>query len=191
MSSQSRSVSRSGAEIRVVDAGPEHLATITVIYNEAVRNTTAVWNSQVVTQEERRAWWQDHQRSGYPVLVAVSPGPDGEQVLGYASLSGWRASFTGYRLTAEDSIYVAAEHRGRGAGRALATALIERARSLGLHVIVAAIEAGNTASIRLHRSLGFERVALMRQVGVKFGSWLDLALMQLTLDSRSLPPGRS
>ncbi len=171
--------------IRIVDAGGEHLERITEIYNDAVLHTTAIWNGQIVTIADRRAWLHDHQRSGYPVLVALD-GSGG--VLGYASLSGWRAAFDGYRLTAEDSVYVHSGQRGRGTGRALLAALVDRARDANLHVIVSAIEAGNTPSIALHRSLGFEQVCLMRQVGVKFGSWLDLVLMQLTLDDEPHPP---
>lgn len=190
MSSDLKPGARGSADIRIVDAAAEHLGTITDIYNDAVRHTTAVWSSQVVTVAERLSWLRDHRRAGHPVLVAQScSGPEAGEVLGYACLSGWRTAFDGYRFTAEDSVYVRADRRGRGCGRALAAALIDRAGQSGLHVIVAAIEAGNLPSIALHRGLGFQQTGAMPQVGVKFGRWLDLVLMQLILDDAP-PPAR-
>lgn len=90
----------------------------------------------------------------------------------------------------EHSVYVRADQRGRGVGIALMTALIGRARAIGKHVMVAGVEADNAASIRLHEKLGFERVGRLPQVGAKFGRWLDLAFLQLTLDARA-DPGES
>lgn len=168
-------------EIR--DAASADVAGITAIYNDAVENTTAIWNATRVDVANREAWLADRERAGYPVLVAV----DGDgAVLGYASFGDWRA-WEGYRHTVEHSVYVRADQRGKGIGKALMLALIERARSLGKHVMVAGIEAGNAGSIALHEKLGFEAVGLLKQVGMKFGSWLDLAFLQLTLDERATP----
>ncbi len=116
-------------------------------------------------------------------MVAVS---DDDKVLGYASFGDWRA-WDGYRHTVEHSVYVRSDQRGAGIGKALMEALIGRARDIGKHVMVAGIEAGNTGSIRLHEKLGFEQAGLLRQVGTKFGRWLDLAFLQLTLDKRADP----
>ena len=172
--------------MHIRDAGQGDITGITAIYNDAVARSTAIWNETTVDAANRLAWLADRQRTGYPVLVAVDP--DGE-VLGYASFGDWRA-FDGYRHTVEHSVYVRADRRGHGIGRALLVALIERARGIGKHVMVAGIEAGNLPSIRLHESLGFEAVGLLRQVGAKFGTWLDLAFLQLTLDDRPVPPPR-
>ena len=109
-----------------------------------------------------------------------------DDVLGYASFGPWRPH-DGYRHTAEHSVYVRGDQRGRGLGEALLRALITRAQSAGIHVIVGAIEAGNTGSIRLHEKLGFAHIGTMPRVGMKFGRWLDLALLQLTLDDRPNP----
>lgn len=111
---------------------------------------------------------------------------EGAKVVGYASYGPFRA-FDGYRGTVEHSVYVRTDLRGGGRGRALLSALILRARAQGLHVMVAAIEAENNASIILHQRLGFAAVGLMPQVGQKFGRWLDLLLMQLRLDDRPQP----
>ncbi|NHF74067.1 GNAT family N-acetyltransferase [Paracoccus xiamenensis] len=167
-------------EIR--DAEDRDLPEIMAIYNDAVAHTTAIWNDTPVDLANRATWLADRRRAGYPVLVAARDGA----VLGYASFGDWRA-FDGYRHTVEHSVYVRADLRGGGIGCALMEALIARARDLGKHVMVAGIEAGNTGSIRLHEKLGFTQTGLLPQVGVKFGSWLDLAFLQLRLDDRPAP----
>lgn len=167
-------------EIR--DATAADAAGIAAIYNDAVENTTAIWNEIRVDAANRAAWIETRQAAGYPVLVAA----EGDAVLGYASFGDFRA-FDGYRGTVEHSVYVRGDARGGGLGRKLLAALVPRARGIGKHVMVAAIEAGNAPSIRLHESLGFVPVGTMPQVGQKFGRWLDLALLQLTLDGREAP----
>ena len=166
------------------DALPTDLPAIREIYNDAVLNTTAIWNEQLVDLGNRQAWLSARQSQGYPVLVIV----DGEQnVLGYASFGDWRP-FDGYRHTVEHSVYVRRDQRGNGLGPLLMSALIERARACGKHVMVAAIESGNAASIRLHERAGFVTTGQMPQVGIKFGRWLDLTFMQLVLNPGALPP---
>ena len=160
------------------DALPADVAALREIYNDAVAHTTAIWNETMVDETNRLAWLQDRLGRGYPVLVATDAQ---DRVLGYASFGDWRA-FEGFRHTVEHSVYVHRDARGSGIGRQLLQALIGRARSLGKHVMVAAIEAGNTASIGLHEQLGFVCTGRMPQVGTKFGRWLDLVFMQLQLD---------
>ncbi|WBU65069.1 GNAT family N-acetyltransferase [Paracoccus aerodenitrificans] len=169
--------------MQIRDATEDDIRAILSIYNDAVINSTATWNETPVDAANRRAWLADRQQSGYPVLVAVSSEGD---VLGYASFGDWRA-FDGYRHTVEHSVYVAKDGRGAGLGGALMRELIARARGMGKHVMVAGIEAGNIASIRLHERLGFQHVGLLPQVGAKFGRWLDLAFLQLALDDRQQP----
>ncbi|MBA85088.1 GNAT family N-acetyltransferase [Thalassobius sp. S69A] len=162
-------------------ATPADAPAIAAIYNHAVTHTTAIWNDATVDSANRTAWIQARQNAGMPVLVWDRGG-----VCGYASYGPWRA-FDGYRLTVEHSVYVAPQAQGGGIGRALMQALIARARADGLHVMVAGIEAQNTASIALHERLGFAQTGIMPQVGQKFGRWLDLAFLQLVLDDRATP----
>ena len=169
--------------MHIRDAAQGDIAGITAIYNDAVAHSTAIWNETTVDAANSLAWLADRQRAGYPVLVAADD--DGE-VSGYASFGDWRA-WDGYRHTVEHSVYVRADQRGKGIGQALMSALIERARENGKHVMVAGIEAGNVGSIRLHEKLGFELVGCLKQVGAKFGIWLDLVFLQLTLDTRAVP----
>jgi phosphinothricin acetyltransferase len=171
--------------MHIRDAEAKEIGGIVAIYNDAVANTTAIWNEVTVDAANRAAWLADRQRLGSPVLVAVD---DMGAVLGYASFGAWRA-WDGYRHTVEHSVYVHKDQRGGGIGTALLVELIDRARALGEHVMVAGIEARNEASIRLHHKLGFESVGHLKEVGTKFGRWLDLAFLQLTLDGRTDPDG--
>lgn len=168
--------------MHIRDAEAADLTTITEIHNEAVVNTTAVWDEQTVDVADRAAWLADRTDHGFPVLVAV----DDSGVLGYATFGPWRAR-SGYRHTVELSVYVHPDRQGRGIGNDLMSALIERARELGVHVMIAAIESRNVGSIRLHEKHGFVQTGLLPQVGTKFGGWLDLAFLQLILDERAAP----
>ncbi len=164
--------------MQILDATAQHADGIAAIYNHAVEHTTAIWNERLVDAEDRAAWLAARQSDGFPVLVALEE--DGT-VLGYATYGPWRPH-DGYRRTVEHSVYVREGLRGRGTGSTLLSALIERARAQGLHVMVAGIDAENLGSVRLHERFGFTRVGVLPEVGIKFGRWLDLAFLQLVLD---------
>jgi len=164
------------------DAIPADAAAILPIHNHAVLSTTAVWNEGESDLAGREAWLAARAAGGFPVLVAEIDGA----IAGYASFGDFRA-WDGYRFTVEHSVYVDPARHRSGVGRALLEALIERARAMGKHAMIAGIEAGNQGSIALHRSLGFEEVGRLPQVGTKFGRWLDLVFLQLTLDGRDAP----
>nr|WP_304664726.1 GNAT family N-acetyltransferase [Stutzerimonas zhaodongensis] len=169
--------------VLIRDALDADLEGILQIYNDAVQNSTAIWNDRVVDLDNRRAWLAERHEQGYPVLVAID---DQQKVAGYASFGPWRPH-DGFRHTVENSVYVSPDHRGSGIGRSLMQVLIERARQLEKHVMIAAIESENRASIHMHQQLGFMHAAQMRQVGCKFGRWLDLTMMQLTLNRKPEP----
>lgn len=161
----------------VRDAGPADLAGILAIYNHAVVHTTAIWNERVVDLADRERWWRARIEAGMPVLVAEDAAGD---VAGYASYGPFRP-FEGYRDTVEHSIYVRADLRGNGIGGLLLAQLVERAVAGGLHVMVGGIEAGNAASVALHRRHGFVEAGVLREVGIKFGRRLDLLFMTRAL----------
>jgi L-amino acid N-acyltransferase len=108
------------------------------------------------------------------------------RLLGFASYGPFR-SFPAYKYTVEHSVYVHHQHRGRGLGKALLTRLIHTAEARGFHAMIGVIDAANHASLELHTQLGFERCGEMRQVGFKFGRWLDLVLCQKLLSGPSAP----
>lgn len=168
------------AQIR--DAEDADLEAITAIHNHAIAHTTAIWSEQAIDVADRSAWLADRRQRGYPVIVAV----DDTGVVGYASFGDWRPH-SGFRHTVEHSVYVRDDQRGRGIGKALMIDLIDRARRLGVHVMVAAVDSSNLASIVLHKRLDFLQVGRMPQVGAKFGRWLDLTFLQLILDERPFP----
>ena len=166
-------------DITIRDAVEADLPGILDIYNDAVLNTTAIWNESEVDLSNRAAWFVARRESGYPILVATR----GKQVVGYASYGAWRA-FDGFRHTVEHSVYVRGDARGTGTGKRLMEALVDRATFNGVHVMVGCIEAENAASIKLHEKLGFRSVGRFSEVGIKFGRWLDLTCMELKLSKR-------
>ena len=152
----------------------DDLAAITEIYNEAVLNLTATFDTDPKNMEEQRDWFAHHD-ARHPVLVAEHA--DNHEVVGWASLSQW-SDRCAYEDTAENSIYVKASCRGQGIGKALLQALLAQGAMAGLHTIIARIGGSNDASIRLHAGQGFEPIGVMREVGFKFGQRLDVTMMQ-------------
>ncbi|HEY3291381.1 MAG TPA: GNAT family N-acetyltransferase [Anaerolineae bacterium] len=158
------------------------LPAILSIYNDAILNTTAVYDYTAHTLEMRQAWFAAKQRDGFPVYVAEVDG----EVCGFSSFGPFRA-WAAYKYSVEHSVYVAQHRRNYGVGRALILAVIDAARAMDRHVILAGIDSENEVSIRLHRKLGFVEAGTMKQVGYKFGHWLDLVFMQLILDTPERP----
>lgn len=161
------------------------LPALLAIYNDVIATSTAVYCERPTTLAERREWWQARRAQGYPVLAAR----DESGVVGFATFGDFRA-WPGYRHTVEHTVHVRADRRGRGVGSALVRALLPRAAALGKHVMVGAIDAANTGSIRMHERLGFTRAAALREVGRKFDRWLDLVFVQIVLDPPRREPAR-
>lgn len=157
-------------------ATADDLPGILFIHNEAVRNTAAIWMDEEADLADRAVWLDDHLDHGFPVFVAVESGV----VLGFSAYGHYRLR-SGYRHTVENSVYIHPDARGRGLGHALMTPLVAHARTAGHHIMMACIEAQNTASIALHERLGFREVGRLPEVGRKFDRWLDLVLMHLNL----------
>ena len=162
--------------IEIREACEADLQGLLEIYNDVIATSTAVYRDDPATLDDRREWLRARQAQGYPVLVAS--GADG--VLGFASFGDFRP-WPGYRFTIEHTVHVRRECRGQGVGSALMHPLMERAAELGKHVMIAGVDAENGPSLRFHERLGFERVAHFRQVGFKFGRWLDLVFLQRLL----------
>lgn len=160
-----------------------HVAAILDIFNDAIVSSTALYDYQPRTAENMARWFDAKEGGGFPVVGATD---DHGALLGFASYGTFRA-WPAYKYTVEHSIYVHRDHRGRGVGRSLLQALIERATARQLHVLVGGIDVGNAASIHLHERLGFTHAGTIRQAGFKFGRWLDLAFFQRLLDTPHHP----
>jgi phosphinothricin acetyltransferase len=150
------------------------------IYNLEVTTSTATFDLVPRTFEVQREWLEA--RSGaHAVVVAVDDeAPDGDSVLGFGSLSPWRDR-PAYSTTVEDSVYIHRDHHGQGVGKAILQELVSTATNHGFHACMARIVGGHDASIALHSSCGFEVVGTEREVGRKFGRWLDVVLMERLL----------
>jgi len=168
--------------ITIRSARENDLPGILGIYNDVILHTTAVYAYHPHTLEMRRAWYESKVKDGYPLFVA----DDGVRVVGLSTYGPFRA-WPAYKYTVENSVYVAADQRGKGIARMLMQPLIEAARRQDVHAVIASIDSTNEASLRLHRSLGFEEVAHFREVGYKFGRWLDLKFLELLLETPATP----
>ena len=161
--------------IVVRDATEADLAAINDIYNHYVLHSTCTYQEVPETIESRRQWF-GHHGAQHPVIVAERAG----QVIGWGSLSPYHPR-SAYRFTVENSVYIHHDHHRQGVGSMILEDLIKRARTLGHRVIIAGIDAGQVASVALHNKFGFEKVGHMKQVGYKFGRWLDVIYMELPL----------
>jgi len=160
----------------VRDATRQDLPEILSIYNEVIRNSTAVYSEVEFTPARGDAWFDTKAEQGMPFIVAQ----DATGVVGFGTFGDFRA-WPCYQYSVEHSVHVRPDRRSQGIGRALVVALIGRARAANKHVMIAGIDADNAISIGLHRSLGFSQVGHFHEVGFKFGRWLDLVFLELSL----------
>lgn len=149
------------------------------IYNWEVEHETSTFDIVPRSLETQRAWIAA--RSGaFAAIVAVD---ETNQVVGFGALSEYRDR-AAYSTSVENSVYVQRDLGRRGIGRLLLTSLLDHATASGFHAVMARIEASGTASRELHASCGFQLVGIERQIGRKFGRWLDVAIMQCLLHER-------
>ena len=149
---------------------------ITEVYNEAIRTTTATFDMEPKSREDRMQWFESH-GPRHPILVAEMDG----MVVGWTCLNQW-SDRPAYDATAETSFYVKEEFRGKGIGRQLKQAIIDESRKLGYHTLIARAAQGSDESIHLNESFGFKHIGTMKEVGRKFGKLLDVHIFQLMLD---------
>ena len=163
----------------------EHAVAILAILNEAIVNSTALYDYVPRPLESMAPWFRAKDEGRWPVLGAED---FGGRLLGFATFGTFR-NWPAYKYTVEHSVYVHPEHRGRGVGIALMRALIDAARARQVHVLVGGIDRTNAASIALHESMGFEPIGVYRRVGFKLGRWHDVGWWQLTLQQHEGSPG--
>ena len=161
--------------VKLAAADEHHLEQITEIYNDAVINTTATFDSEPKSLREQREWMRKHDNE-HPIIVAILDG----KLVGWGSLSQFSDRCC-YQRTVEDSVYVRKEFRGKGIGTMILRKLVDEAKKASHHSIIARLDAGNEASIALHTNVGFREVGRLREVGFKFGRWLDIVVMEILL----------
>jgi phosphinothricin acetyltransferase len=170
-------------DVHLIECDRTRSAEILAILNEAIENSTALYDYKPRTMPMMDAWFDAKTKGNYPVIGAVD---DTGRLLGFATYGMFRDR-PAYHYTVEHSLYVDRACRGRGVGRKLLQAIIERARAQDYHVLVGGIDADNTVSIELHRKFGFTFCGEIRETGFKFGRWLHLVFYQLILDTPAHP----
>ena len=167
-------MAKAARAIRVRDATHDDLRAIVGIYNWAVNQTFATIDSEPLDTEEAAAWWEAHGKRS-KLLVAT----DESGVIGWARLFPWKQR--GFDVV-EDLVYVDPVHQGRGIGKVLLNELIKEARGLGYRTIVATIATDNRSGLKLHTTAGFETVGTIRNAANKFDRWMDITLVQRSLE---------
>jgi len=160
-----------------------HAAQILEIFNDAILNSTALYDYKAREASAMGAWFAAKSVNSFPVIGFED---DAGTLVGFASYGTFRA-FPAYKYSVEHSIYVHKDHRGAGIGRKLLAEIIKLAREQMVHTLIGGIDAANEASIAMHVNSGFEHAGTIRQAGFKFGRWLDLAFYQLILDTPQHP----
>lgn len=161
----------------------KHGKAILDILNDAILNSTALFDYSPRTLESMTGWFAAKQAGSYPIVGLEDRAGT---LVGFGSLGSFRA-WPAYKYTVEHSVYVHPEFRGEGIGKAIMQELIKRAEALEFHAMIGGIDAANIASIELHKKLGFTHVGTLPEVGFKFGSWLDLAFYELVLTTPHMP----
>lgn len=169
--------------MKIVNCDAAYSDQILSIFNDAILNSTALYDYKPRTAEMMRAWFEAKQKGNFPVIGILS---GGGELAGFASYGTFRA-WPAYKYSVEHSIYVEKRFRGRGIGKKLLEQIITTAQNQNYHALIGAIDSQNTASIRLHRRFGFQHAGTIRQVGFKFGRWLDLDFYQLILETPAQP----
>lgn len=160
-----------------------HANAILAILNEAIANSTALYDYKPRTIEIMAAWFETKAKGNFPIIGIEN---EAGELMGFASYGIFRA-FPAYKYTVEHSVYVDARFRGKGLGKRLLQEIITAAQKQQYHVLIGGIDASNAVSIQLHEAMGFAHCGTIKQAGFKFGRWLDLAFYQLILSAPSQP----
>jgi len=162
--------------ITIRTATEADLPAILDIYNDVILTTTAVYSEEPHTLQMRQVWFNERLSAGFPVIVAVAD----DAIAGFGTYGHFRV-WPCYRFTVEHSVYVHKDMRGRGISKILLTDLITKAKAAGMHAMIAGVDSENDVSLQLHLKFGFTQVARFKEVGFKFGRWLDLVFLEMIL----------
>lgn len=170
--------------MRVIHCDPKrHAATILAIFNEAIANSTALYDYTPRTPEMMAGWFETKVKGKFPVIGIEN---EAAELMGFASYGTFR-TWPAYKYSVEHSVYVDARFRGQGIGKRLLQEIITAAQGQEYHTLIGCIDASNAVSIRLHEAMGFAHCGNIREAGFKFGRWLDIAFYQLVLATPANP----
>ncbi|MBP6640568.1 MAG: N-acetyltransferase [Bacteroidia bacterium] len=161
--------------VEIRNASPSDAPEIAAIYNHFILETVITFEETAISDDEMAGRISEVSEK-FPWIVCVEAG----RILGYAYASSWK-SRCAYRNSVETTVYLDANVAGRGLGKLLYQELLNRLRGLGLHAAIGGIALPNEASVRLHEKCGFEKVAHFKEVGFKFGNWIDVGYWQVLL----------
>ena len=164
------------------EATENDLPEILDIYNDAILNTTAIYDYKIQTLEDRRQWYEKKKLDGYPLFVFEENG----KAVAFATFGPFRA-WPAYKYTVEHSVYVHKDYRNKGIGTKLMQQIIKTADEREFATLVAGIDAANESSIKMHEKMGFRFAGVIKKAGFKFGGWLDLVFYQLELTGPKMP----
>lgn len=175
--------SKGQATMKIIDCDAGYSEEIRAIFNEAIANSTALYDYAPRTAEMMRAWFTAKEQGGFPVIGMVTPAGE---LMGFGSYGTFRA-WPAYKYTVEHSLYVDVKFRGQGVGKRLLQEIIRHAEGQGYHLLVGGIDSQNAVSRELHRKFHFSHAGTIREAGFKFGRWLDLEFHQLILATPAEP----
>jgi len=161
----------------------KQLPEILDIFNDAILHSTALYDYETRTLDMMDAWYADKQHHHYPVVGAFD---ENDLLLGFSTYGMFRVR-PAYKYSVEHSVYVRPDKRGQGIGKVLLREIIKKAEEQDFHILVGVIDTSNTVSMKLHENEGFILTGIMKEVGYKFGNWLDAAFYQLTLKTPEKP----
>ena len=169
--------------MEIINCTTEYSAQILGIFNEAILNSTALYDYKPRTMENMKSWFDTKSKNNFPVIGITN---EAGELLAFGSYGTFRA-WPAYKYTVEHSLYVQKDHRGKGLGKIILSEILKNAQRQNYHCLIAGIDSTNQTSIALHESIGFEYSGTIKHAGYKFSKWLDLAFYQLILPTPLIP----
>ncbi|HEY0053786.1 MAG TPA: GNAT family N-acetyltransferase [Pedobacter sp.] len=169
--------------MKIISCDFSYANQILDIFNDAILNSTALYDYQPRTMENMKTWFESKADKNYPIIGVID---EQDQLMGFGTYGMFRER-PAYKYTVEHSLYIHKNFRGQGLGKIILREIIDNATNQNYHCLVAGIDSTNEASIKLHKIFGFEFCGKMKQVGYKFSKWLDLEFYQLILETPVIP----
>ncbi len=169
--------------MKIINCNHQYAAQILAIFNEAILNTTTLYDYHPRTMQMLDEWFKAKQKGNYPIIGLIN---EDNTLLAFGTYGMFRER-PAYKYTVEHSLYVHTAHQGKGYGKIVLVEIVKAAKAQNYHCLVAGIDASNDISKNLHSAFGFKHCGHLAEVGFKFGNWLNLDFYQLVLDTPDNP----